>query len=333
MGLFGKAFNRLLDYAQERLTESSNAQITRNSNTIAAFTPISDKSNEEKYVSDYELMFMRSINGKSANLSGLPQKWKYRYNLDVNATAKKLLRLGYIEYAPIEYVITKRTLPDLKALLESKGLPTKGKKEQVIDRVLSDFTPVELSKALPEQYYRTTALGNSFLEEAEFIDFFASSNYEISLEEAKSERSKRPEFSEYDIALVILSRRANKAISTGRYSHYRAVALSLADINQRLGDTFGALTTYFDICAIDLSGLKYDGTVSEDNSIVAPGIVAAIYGLLDQLNMDYSTAREHYIARIKDLNLPNSLYSIYESWERLFEELSKTEQFQKSNAE
>lgn len=110
-------------------------------------------------------------------------RW-FNYDLGINDPYSKYLELiqqGYLIKGDVSVVLNKMKMPELKTILDAQKLPTKGKKQDLIDRIISecDLSTVEL----PE-YYVLSDLGNRFYSEnVELLEIRKLKEYDISFEQ------------------------------------------------------------------------------------------------------------------------------------------------------
>lgn len=76
----------------------------------------------------------------------------------------RLLSGGYLRLSGIEQNVGLKTVPELKAVLSSKGLKTSGKKAELVQRILDNFSLQELQSLFPVGVYVATEKGRQELE-------------------------------------------------------------------------------------------------------------------------------------------------------------------------
>lgn len=101
-------------------------------------------------VSSAELLFLDYLDGMPINNPPIAQKWYYEYGLNYEETIKKLLAQGYLELSHSRD-LSKCTVAKLKEILSQKNLPRSGRKAELIERIISNFTEEEYQSE--ELYY------------------------------------------------------------------------------------------------------------------------------------------------------------------------------------
>ena len=86
------------------------------------------------------------------------------HSLDANRTIQKFFNDGLISIAPITFTLEKHTIPELKELLSTKGLSTKGNKKTLIQFIVDNIDCKELENYFSDRYYVLTEKGRLLLE-------------------------------------------------------------------------------------------------------------------------------------------------------------------------
>jgi len=112
-------------------------------------------------ITDYEIAFLRLIEGKRANDKTTLGWWCAFNNIDRDKTIKKLCKYGYIMLSDYKYNVGKSTIPVLKKALSAHHLSAKGKKAELVQRVLDNISETDCSRLFTQFYYVHTqkALG------------------------------------------------------------------------------------------------------------------------------------------------------------------------------
>lgn len=125
-------------------------------NNIDAFEVIDNFVPDESTLSPEEYKLLNKINKQPFPGTYLPGYFTYEYQMDFSYTLNKLIYLGYLELVPQSQFMSKLTCADLRSLLNRYGLPTKGKKVELIDRVYANINSIEINKLFPIKYFVTT---------------------------------------------------------------------------------------------------------------------------------------------------------------------------------
>ena len=125
-------------------------------NNIGAFEVIDNFVPDETTLSPEEHKLLNKINKQPFPGSYLPGYFTYEYQMDFSYTLNKLLYLGYLKLVPQSQFMSKLTCADLRSLLDRYGLPTKGKKDDLIDRVYENISANDIDVLYPTSYFITT---------------------------------------------------------------------------------------------------------------------------------------------------------------------------------
>ena len=113
---------------------------------------------------DVEVEFLSRLAGKRADDSTVLGWWCSLYSVDRAKTIDKLKRIGYLTLASHEAAIRKATIPTLKKVLETYSLPAKGKKIELVQRVIENISKDACLKHFPATYWALTQKAVDLLE-------------------------------------------------------------------------------------------------------------------------------------------------------------------------
>lgn len=154
-----------------------------------------------------EIRLLSKINNKQ-NLRDIPHYFSTEYNMDYQNVLNRLFASGYLTFSTLEYNVNKLTLPQLKEFLRQQKISTKGKKSDLVARVLGNFTSDEL-KTIPE-YFVTTEMGATFLRNNDallsFYNRFQGKRSWATPEQIIAEQALYPQKNGTDILIQILAR-------------------------------------------------------------------------------------------------------------------------------
>lgn len=125
-------------------------------NNINAFEVVEDFVPDETTLSPEEHKLLNKINKQPFPGTYLPGYFTYEYQMDFSYTLNKLLYLGYLKLVPQSQFMSKLTCADLRSLLDRYGLTTKGKKDDLIDRVYENISANDIDVLYPTRYFITT---------------------------------------------------------------------------------------------------------------------------------------------------------------------------------
>lgn len=136
------------------------AQSLDHDHIISAPANISDTS-----FSDSELLFIKYIHHKSVLLDYIPGYFTHEYHIDYCNVIQHALVSGLLWYAPPTFTLSKMTVPDLKAFLLKNGRTPSGKKQDLINQVLSSGNV----ECFERKYYELTPFG---IEQTGYVDLY-----------------------------------------------------------------------------------------------------------------------------------------------------------------
>lgn len=88
---------------------------------------------------------------------------------DLRPWLADLTTRGYLSDSDIRYLLSKHTKSELSDLLMCNGLKVSGKKDELLDRILSNISVECITSKFPEKRYCLTALGQEVLERYPFV--------------------------------------------------------------------------------------------------------------------------------------------------------------------
>lgn len=133
--------------------------------------------NSQDILSFQEIHFLSYISGKSVQRFNPPAYFAYKYQMDIDATIDKITTLGYLKVGTPLESIPFFEMPVLRQLAKQKGLKSGGKKADIVQRILDNYTIEELNiNALPE-YYVLTSLGEELLNNNQVLLLFLRTSW------------------------------------------------------------------------------------------------------------------------------------------------------------
>ena len=103
------------------------------------------------------------------NESVIPEYFEYRYGIDFRASIDRLLDKKLVRQESLLNSLDLSNMTILKRLLKSKKISSSGNKEEILQRVMDNFSEVELSEHLNQRRYATTQEGNRILTKYDYI--------------------------------------------------------------------------------------------------------------------------------------------------------------------
>ena len=111
-----------------------------------------------------ELMLLKYADGHNKNNS-FPGYFTYNHQLDVVAVINKFLEDGLLETAPIEFVLNKAAVSQLKEFAAQYGIKYKSPKSAFIEIILNNVDEQEIRKVFSDEYYVLSAAGQTLVAE------------------------------------------------------------------------------------------------------------------------------------------------------------------------
>jgi hypothetical protein len=120
-----------------------------------AFVVKTAHSNQQ--LGNLEIALLSMLEGKRANDSSVLGWWCSFNNIDRSRTISKLQTNNYLTLANYKFSISKATITNLKNFLQKHGLSTKGKKEELVTRIIDNTTPDECARYFTDSYWALTS--------------------------------------------------------------------------------------------------------------------------------------------------------------------------------
>lgn len=166
---------------------------------------------------------------------------------------KELFDKGFYERAGNRESLSNLKVGEIKAIIEKLGLSIKGKKEDLIDGLVSQADEYELKNLINSQFYKISEHGQQWMNSHELeYEYYTSEKEYPSFEAYKRVRYKKStEDLQYEECLKEI--RTDK-VDFGRYAYD-----TLISILKKRGDNRAVVICYLKELLIDMSGaLNYD---------------------------------------------------------------------------
>lgn len=162
-----------IDYDNEifdEFTSSNNKNIEDDKTTLlinnnVSKTYIQTKTNNSNTgeLSENEIIFLKFMNNKSTDIE-FSSRWEWQYDINPRVTLSKLLNLKYLTYSKFKDNIKNSTISELKQFLKSQNYKISGNKEELINRVLSNFDEEILKRNFHKRKYILSDKGKQALK-------------------------------------------------------------------------------------------------------------------------------------------------------------------------
>lgn len=119
------------------------------------FSNVKVKPSEPELLTSTEGYFLKAISNQIVEKLNLPGYWTYEYNINYKQLITKLLENGYVKISSAIDDLSFLTAEQLKEILRYFLLPVSGKKQELIDRLLSNHVEIDVAlKSLDLYAYR-----------------------------------------------------------------------------------------------------------------------------------------------------------------------------------
>lgn len=211
---------------------------------------------------------------------------------------KQVIADGYLVEAQPNIALEKLKVAQLKEMLESANLPTKGKKNELVKQVIEN---IDLNTLGLETYYVPSEKGLEHLRKHEYL--FEIKKYDISQQDFVRVRdSYSYRIKTNDVIWRILSERFNDYNVDRDYGLARNELLRMAQLLESENRSIDALSYYSLVLYYDTSGLGNGNSLQ--NIILPPVIIEKIHKLKDYYDpriiercYDRYRLPHHYIER------------------------------------
>lgn len=224
---------------------------------------------------------------------------------------KQVIADGYLVEASPEVSLRKFKVDQLKAILTKANLPDKGKKDELITRIVEN---IDVNTLNLEKVYVPSEKGLEHLKKYEFV--LSLRNYGISWEEYDKFKQPFPDhFKPNDIIWKMLNDRYNQHNLNGDFGLARNELLNSAKLLESEKKYIDTLYHYIIVLYYDTSGCG-NNYIAEKPDSLAPGVVSSIHELkqyyedrmVDKCFTDYRLPH-HYMTKT---NFKRLLFDIFE---------------------
>ncbi|MBI5458832.1 VRR-NUC domain-containing protein [Methanobacterium sp.] len=275
------------------------------------------------------VIFLSKVDGHTVG-SEFPKYFKYRYDVNTDELLVDAINTNHLTRSTPYYNVEKAKVNDIKKILKKYGQPVSGRKKELIGRITDNLTENEIISEFPGSYYVLTDKGKDIVKENDHVTYYHynSTNFIglFSLEEYHDLLKNNADANlKYNVALDLLGKYGSTEREKGNWGLYRNSFLSKAKVNKDKGEYGAALDCYFKVCIIDSSGLSNNNSYSREFIDLAPGVTNIIPYIIkktnSQLESDLNTLKNRYYKCNDDLNLPKSILSKEQSFNRLIKEI------------
>lgn len=124
---------------------------------------------QERNLTSIELSFLKYISGLKTHLKFISGDWTYNYHLDFQDVLNQFIGQKLVEVVELnlrEKLDKIFTVKDLEKLLQDKNLKISGKKSDLIEKLIENFSGAELEGYAAKRYikYQLTEYGRTIIE-------------------------------------------------------------------------------------------------------------------------------------------------------------------------
>lgn len=262
--------------------------------------------------------------------------WWYRYGVkNVDSVLQSLQKKGLITIAPLTSTLEKRTVADIKAVLDDRGISSKGKKAILIQRLMDEVPADELDKAFPERFYTRTEKGDKELKAEEYVSYIHRHSIEdLDIWSLNQLVYGAPSHLPYrDVIWGYLNKKSMEYFSANDFGLYRNCRFCMATFLSEEGKIKGELEMLAEVVFFDLTGagnnynpeylyiiashfFPYEHSLAK----TAPGIIKRIFDCQEKLELSDKALKESLAKGMKKLSAPIQLFSVDECVDIIFYE-------------
>ena len=180
----------------------NNATICPDCGELATTQKIINNANFDNFMNDYATTIVLWTYNKPKKLpkgnNDVPAYYSYECNIiDIDRFMQNIIQQGLIRRPNYAELLEVLKVSDLKDILKSNNLTQTGKKEDLIERIVSNKVTTNLIDEIND-YYVISEKGTSFFEEnKEYIKIHKNQKYQISPKEYYNIRKVKPKSKGY----------------------------------------------------------------------------------------------------------------------------------------
>ena len=231
-----------------------------------------------------------------------PAYFEYDYHINPQLHRNKLISMGMLEFQKSQKSLFKLKVIELKEILKNESLPTSGKKDKLVQRIMDNFDILE--PRIP-QALCLTELGEQLLLENQNLIKAHQDQY-ISTVEYKDYSMRFPEDSYDNIKIKILNDHIVKNVRDQHFGLVRINNHALGDLYQKQKEYKISLKYFIKTMLFDCSGLKnsyeYLPNPIYTQPMLSSFIITELRNISDKCDLDdYNNAFEIAKKEIKSL--------------------------------
>ncbi|MBA1336114.1 MAG: hypothetical protein HPY66_2073 [Firmicutes bacterium] len=250
--------------------------------------------------------------------------WWYRYGVrDVQKGLRSLLDRGFLQIGNLQSAIEKENATVLKSELKARGLKVSGKKDELVQRLMTEIPHEELNSRFAKRTYQLTELGKQALEEEGYVPYIHRHPLEDLDIWSLNKIIHEPPYMPYrDKIWGYLNKRSMEHFAAGNFGLYRNCRHHMSNFlmeEKKIKDALGMLS---EVVFYDLSGLSngYDPKYldifaqsffpyKDSTATVALGITSAVIQCQKELSLTDDELKAVMLDRMNRLSAPLHLFT------------------------
>lgn len=250
--------------------------------------------------------------------------WWYRYGVrDVDKCLHSLLDRGFLQVGNLQSAIEKETATVLKEELKNHGLKVSGKKDELVQRLMTEIPHEELNSRFTKRTYQLTELGKQVLEEESYVPYIHRQTLEDLDIWSLNRIIHEPPYMPYrDKIWGYLNKRSMEHFVVRDFGLYRNCRHHMSTFlmeEKKIKDALGMLS---EVVYYDLSGLSnnYDPELLgiyaqnffpyKDSTVtMAPGITSEVIHCQKELDLTDDELKTAMLDRMNRLSAPLHLFT------------------------
>jgi len=250
----------------------------------------------------HEVLMLNYAHMYTENQSEFQGFWSYKYGVnEPNKILGSLAERGYLQSGGIKLSLEKESVSSLKTILRSHNVADKGKKEELILRILSEVPESELKSQFPKRYYELTDKGKKAIADEEYVIYIhRHPNIEdLDVWKLNSLVYNPPYHPFRDKIWGYLNQKSLEHIQNRDFGLYRSTRYNMHCFLLEESKTNDALRLLTEVIYYDLSGMDNNFNMeflnikfanyfpySESTVTLAPGIIGSLRDILSNLQMN-----------------------------------------------
>lgn len=291
LNLYGKATNKAIHHTAEEL---------ENQEIITLEVEYNHKEPESELLSPVPIIPKLELDNikdailtdhfnKKSDLNYIPGYIAFHFGQNWRERLNDLFVNGYLRKASPYEVLPFLTVSELKTILKTFGQKVSGKKQDLIDRIISNTSEDLIVLPSQKEIYLSTDRGDKLTHDYQcFILNFPQGRFTYSEIYAAIDDMKKEalDIQPYNVFKYILISKLSTEFAMNNWSNIQSLLLQLAENAQQIEDDKTAITNYLQSIFIELSGLKNDNYVTKYSYISpTPYILQIIDKLIFKLEI------------------------------------------------